>query len=279
MRLRLDISYDGTGFHGWAAQTGLRTVQGDLESWIQRVLRLAGRPELVVAGRTDAGVHARGQVAHLDLPDDAVPDPSPPDEVAALLYRRLRRALPADLAVRGVAVADPGFDARFSAIWRRYVYRLTDTVPDPVLRHQVAAVRTPLDVAVLNEAATALLGLHDFAAFCRARDGATTVRELQQVAAERVPAGHIEITVRADAFCHSMVRALVGACVAVGEGRLEASDPLALLQATERTSAFTVMPAKGLVLTEVGYPGDAELEARATQTRARRELHTEGVVG
>ena len=265
MRLRLDLGYDGGGFRGWAAQTGLRTVQGELELWIQRVLRLAERPELVVAGRTDAGVHARGQVAHLDLEDE---DP----EVAGLLLRRLRRALPEDVRVFGVRVAEPGFDARFSAVWRRYVYRLTDAVPDPILRHQIASVRAPLDVAAVNDAGAALLGLHDFAAFCRAREGATTVRELQCLQAERVPAGHVEITVRADAFCHSMVRSLVGALTEVGSGRRDAAWLAGLLDAGRRSGDVPVMPARGLVLEEGGYPPADQLAARATEARARREL-------
>ncbi len=265
MRLRLDLGYDGSGFHGWAAQTGLRTVQGELELWIQRVLRLDERPELVVAGRTDAGVHARGQVAHVDLdgPDEAV---------AALLLRRLRRALPQDVQVFGVRVAEPGFDARFSAIWRRYVYRLTDAVPDPILRNQVAAVRAPLDVDAIDTAGAALLGLHDFAAFCRAREGATTVRELQHLHAARTPAGHIEITVRADAFCHSMVRSLVGALVEVGSGRRDGAWLAGLLDARQRSGDIPVMPAHGLVLEEVGYPPSDRLAARAVEARSRREL-------
>ncbi len=136
-----------------------------------------------------------------------------------------------------------------------------------------------LDVAAMDAAARSLVGLHDFAAFCRPREGATTIRTLQSYEWKRATGGVLVASLQADAFCHSMVRALVGACVAVGERRLEASDPLALLRAAERTSAFKVMPAKGLVLTEVGYPDDAELEARAAQTRARRELHVDGVVG
>ena len=267
MRLRLDIAYDGGGFHGWAAQQGLRTVQGDLELWLQRVLRLGEPVGLVCAGRTDAGVHARGQVAHLDLPDtggDAA-------AVAAELERRLRRALPDDVVVRRVSVAAPGFDARFSAIWRRYVYRLTDLAADPLTRTTVATTRGPVDVRAVNEAAAALLGLHDFAAFCRAREGATTIRELHLVAAERTPAGHIEVTVRADAFCHSMVRSLVGALVEVGTGRRPAGWLAGLVDTPVRSGEVPVMPARGLVLEEVAYPAVELLGQRATQARARRE--------
>ena len=282
MRLRLDLAYDGSGFHGWAAQAGLRTVQGELELWIQRVLRLTVRPALVVAGRTDAGVHARGQVAHLDLTDQEAAAAlagrragvAAGETIDELLLRRLRRALPEDVAVFGVRVAEPGFDARFSAIWRRYVYRLTDAVPDPILRNQVAAVRARLDVAAINTAGGALLGLHDFAAFCRAREGATTVRELQQLRAERAAAGQVEITVRADAFCHSMVRSLVGALVEVGSGRRDAGWLAGLLDAGQRSGEVPVMPAHGLVLEEVGYPPPDRLAARATEARARRQLPT-----
>ncbi len=265
-RYRLDISYDGTAFHGWAAQTGLRTVQTELETWIGRVLRLDAPPALVCAGRTDAGVHARGQVAHFDL------DAAEPSEVIATLNRRLRRALPEDVAVRRVSVAPAGFDARFAAIWRRYAYRLTDGVLDPLDRLTTVAVRNPLDLATMNAAGEVLLGLHDFAAFCRAREGATTIRQLQHLWSERLPDGRVEIGVRADAFCHSMVRSLVGALTAVGTGRRDPAWLAGLVDNQSRCSDVPVLPAHGLVLEEVGYPADDQLAARATQARARREL-------
>lgn len=271
MRLRLDIAYHGGDFHGWAAQPGLRTVQGELEGWLGRLLRLAEPVTLVCAGRTDAGVHARGQVAHVDLPDSG----TEPNGVAVELARRLRRALPGDVVVRRVSVPPPGFDARFSAIWRRYVYRLTDRPADPLTRTMVAPVRTAVDVAVINETATALLGLHDFAAFCRARVGATTIRQLQLLVADRVPAGHVEVTVRADAFCHSMVRSLVGGLVEVGTGRRSPEWLAELVDRDLRSGEVPVMPALGLVLEEVGYPVPELLGQRATQARARRELPKE----
>jgi tRNA pseudouridine38-40 synthase len=251
MRLRLDIAYDGAGFHGWAAQTGLRTVQGELQGWVQRVLRLPDEVTLVCAGRTDAGVHARGQVAHVDLPDftDA-------PAIAATLARRLRRALPADLAVRAVTVAPEGFDG----------------VPDPLDRFTTAAVRGRLDVAAMNSAGAALLGLHDFAAFCRARDGATTIRDLLVLEAVRLPDGRVEVGVRADAFCHSMVRSLVGALVEVGTGRRDVTWPAGLLGASARAGDVPVLPPQGLVLEEVGYPADDALAERAALARARRTL-------
>ena len=265
-RFRIDIGYDGTSFHGWAAQDGLRTVQGELESWITRTLRLTDPVSLVCAGRTDAGVHARGQVAHLDLDTDT------PEEVASTLERRLRRALPHDLVVYGVSVAPAGFDARFAAIWRSYAYRLADGPLDPLLRATTARVRGHLDVDKLNAAALPLLGLHDFAAFCRAREGATTIRELQVLQAVRLPDGRVEVGVRADAFCHSMVRSLVGALVEVATGRRDPGWLAGLVDAGERSSEVPVMPPGGLVLEEVGYPAEEELAARAQASRARREL-------
>ncbi len=265
MRYRLDIAYDGTGFHGWAAQTGLRTVQGELEAWLGRILRLDEPPALTVAGRTDAGVHARGQVAHVDLPDELGGV-----ELAGSLLRRLRRALPDDVVVKDVTVAPDGFDARFSAIWRRYAYRLADGDADPLLRGHVVRVRGPVDVEALNGAASALLGLHDFAAFCKARDGATTIRTLQVLHARRDRG--VEITVKADAFCHSMVRSLVGALTEVATGRRDAAWLAGLVDLGARAGEVPVMPAAGLVLEEVGYPPDDQLAARALEARARREL-------
>ncbi len=266
MRYRLDIGYDGAGFHGWAGQAGLRTVQGELETWLGRVLRLPSPPVLVCAGRTDAGVHARGQVAHvdLDLPDS--------EAVVATLTRRLRRALPDDLVVHRVSVAPPGFDARFAAIWRRYAYRLADGPLDPLLRHTTATVRGTLEVDAVNAAGARLLGLHDFAAFCRAREGATTIRELQWLDAVRLADGRVEVGVRADAFCHSMVRSLVGGLVEVGTGRRDADWLAGLLDVPARATDVPVLPAHGRVLEEVGYPPDDELAARAREARARRSL-------
>lgn len=267
MRLRLDIAYDGTEFHGWAAQRGLRTVQEELEAWIPRVLRLSEPVTLTCAGRTDAGVHARGQVAHVDLPD--VNDV--PKTVAELTYR-LRNVLPSDLVVRRVSVAPPGFDARFSAIWRRYVYRIADSTPDPLLRIHVTPLRAELDLQKINAVAGKLRGLHDFAAFCKQREGATTIRNLLQLSARRTWGDVAEITVKADAFCHSMVRSLVGALVAVGSGRREPDWLVGLLATRVRAGEVRVMPPGGLTLEEVGYPRDRELAARAVEARARRTL-------
>ena len=292
IRLRLDIAYDGTDFNGWSRQPGLRTVQGVLEDALATLFRRTGVvPRLTVAGRTDAGVHALGQVAHLDLPEDALASVTRPRRGHAsdgaspesVLRRRLSGILGAgaDVVVTEVARAPIGFDARFSALWRRYEYRVADASAhhNPLERRRTVTAPRVLDTAAMDAAARSLVGLHDFAAFCKPRAEATTIRTLQSFQWVRDDQGLLIATLQADAFCHSMVRALVGACVAVGEGRLDVDEPAALLRAATRTSAFMVMPAKGLVLMAVGYPDDAELELRAAQTRARRELHVGGVIG
>ncbi|HUP99828.1 MAG TPA: tRNA pseudouridine(38-40) synthase TruA [Aeromicrobium sp.] len=260
-RFRLDLAYDGAGFHGWATQPRLRTVQGEIETAIATVLRLEQPAPLTCAGRTDTGVHARGQVAHVDLDGTS----------AGTLARRLRRFLPTDISLLHVSEAPPGFDARFSALERRYAYRLTDgECIDPLTRAHIVRWTRPLDVDAMNAAAAGLLGEHDFAAFCRKRAGATTIRTLLGLSAERTANGIVETTVRADAFCHSMVRSLMGALVAVGEGRQDPSWAAEVLAAGVRDSRVKVMPAHGLVLEEVLYPRDDELAARALESRRVR---------
>jgi tRNA pseudouridine38-40 synthase len=261
VRLRIDLAYDGTSFHGWAAQRGLRTVQGELQAALGVVLRTDPVP-VVCAGRTDAGVHARGQVVHADV--EAMPPGS--------LARRLNGVLPGDVRVRRVAEAPPGFDARFGALWRRYAYRVADTegVVDPLTRHHVLVWPRPLDLDLMNRASEQLVGRHDFAAFCKQREGATTIRTLLDLSWARDDAGRAVATVRADAFCHSMVRSLVGCLLAVGEGRRPPEWAGEILAAERRDAAVTVVHAHGLTLEEVAYPPDDELVARAEQTRARR---------
>jgi tRNA pseudouridine38-40 synthase len=262
VRLRLDLSYDGTDFRGWATQPGLRTVQGEIESALMTILRLDEPVRLTCAGRTDAGVHARGQVAHVDL-DDV--DPS-------ALERRLRRLLPRDIQLRALTVAPEGFDARFAATQRRYIYRINDSPagPDPLRRHTVVHLGRRVDVDAMNAAASHLLGEHDFAAFCKRREGATTIRTLLDLHAVRT-GDLVETTVRADAFCHSMVRALMGALVAVGESRREPAWAAEVLTEATRNARVTVMPPHGLVLEEVVYPDDAGLALRAFEARRRRD--------
>ncbi|MET3961215.1 tRNA pseudouridine38-40 synthase [Marmoricola sp. OAE513] len=274
MRLRLDLAYDGSAFHGWARQPGLRTVQGELEAALDTVLRTSGTT-LTVAGRTDTGVHARGQVAHVDLDDDALDRMSTRAEPASTdaLLRRVNGVVAADVRLHRVAEAPAGFDARFGALWRRYAYRIADdpALVDPLSRSHVVAWPRALDLDAMNEASAHLLGLHDFAAFCKKRAGATTIRSLTGLGWERVD-GILVATVQADAFCHSMVRSLVGALTVVGEGRREAAWLAEVLSAKERDSAIIVAHAHGLTLEEVAYPEDADLEAQATGARRRRTL-------
>jgi tRNA pseudouridine38-40 synthase len=267
IRLRLDLAYDGTDFSGWATQPGHRTVQGVLEEALGRVLRLPGPPQLTVAGRTDAGVHAEGQAAHVDVPRSRWAEASP-DRV----LWSLAGVLPPDVRVRALTPAPPGFDARFSALWRRYRYRVCDSpaAADPLRRHDTLWHPRPLRLERMNAAAGPLLGEHDFVAFCRRREGATTVRRLLRLDWSRDTGGVAVATVVADAFCHNMVRALVGALIAVGEGRRDPRWTRQLLSATVRDGAVHVAPAHGLCLAEVRYPPPGQLAARAAATRRVR---------
>lgn len=263
MRLRIDFSYDGTDFAGWAKQPNLVTVQGELDGALATILRL-DQIQSTVAGRTDAGVHATGQVAHVEV--DASVDPPH-------LLRRLNSLLKSGpLHVRSVVVAPAGFDARYSPLFRRYEYRVSDDVSrrDPRFRHVTLWIDDRLDVDLMNAAATSILGLHDWTTYCRPRPGATRVRELQIFSWRRDPDETLVATIQADAFCHNMVRNLVGMCIAVGRGRLEVSDAVALRDNRTRTSAFIVIPPHGLTLVEVGYPSDDEVGRRAELSRARR---------
>jgi tRNA pseudouridine38-40 synthase len=277
VRWRLDVAYDGTAFTGWAVQPGLRSVEGDLGDWIMRILNLDAPPRLTCAGRTDAGVHARGQVVHVDLPATSESGRAGTLDTGLVLARRLPRALPDDIAVHRVTRAPDGFDARFSAIWRRYVYRLWDEPADldPLRRNHVVRHLDTLDVSALQDAGSDLLGLHDFVAFCRRRDQATTIRTLQRIEAVRLEDRTIEVTVQADAFCHAMVRSLMGALTAVAAGRRDRAWLRSLLSLTQRANDVTVMPAHGLTLEEVGYPADSELAIRATEARSTRSLPEE----
>jgi len=299
VRLRLDISYDGTDFSGWAVQPGRRTGAGVLTDALRTLLRQD--PRLVVAGRTDAGVHATGQVAHVDValerlagltprhltgddgfgPTDApvqstavdVRDMSGQALAAACLglERRLAGLLPLDVRVRSARPAAPGFDARFSAVSRSYSYRIgtADWGVEPADRRFVLALRRPLDAEAMARSAVALIGLHDFAAYCKPREGATTIRDLRRLDVRKV-GDEVLVDVTADAFCHSMVRSLVGALIAVGQHRGDPDAPAALLAAGRRTADIHVAPAHGLTLVGVAYPADTELARRAEQTRALR---------
>ncbi|WP_072750007.1 tRNA pseudouridine(38-40) synthase TruA [Rhodococcus maanshanensis] len=263
VRYRLDVTYDGTDFSGWARQPGLRTVCGVLEQALSTVFR---EPvELTVAGRTDAGVHAAGQVAHMDL-TAPLDDPS-------RLVRRFARFLPPDVRIKAIATVPAEFDARFSAIRRHYEYRISTAKygVEPLRARDTVSVPKDLDLDAMRRASAGLLGLHDFAAFCRRRDGATTVRELQRF--DWVRDGDIVTAhVSADAFCWSMVRSLVGAMLAVGEGRRSVEWTVGLLEERERSSSVLVAPAHGLSLVRVDYPADEDLAERNAVTREVRAV-------
>jgi tRNA pseudouridine38-40 synthase len=263
VRLRIDLAYDGTGFSGWASQPGLPTVQATLEHALCTVLRVP-EARTTCAGRTDAGVHARGQVVHTDV--------EPLEGDLDRLTRRLNGVLSEDVRVARVTPAPPGFDARFSALWRRYAYRIADADarPDPLIRTSVLGWPRALDDEAMNAAAVGLLGEHDFAAFCKPREGATTVRRLLELSCLRDERGTLVVTVRADAFCHSMVRALVGCLLAVGEGRREPEWAAGVLAAGVRAPAVTVLPARGLTLEAVAYPPDDRLAEQASLARVVR---------
>ena len=261
-RLRLDLSYDGTNFSGWGIQPDRRTVQQTVEEAISTVTQL--KAETIVAGRTDAGVHATGQVIHVDIPESI--------ELDDLAYK-LNRILDEDIRINQITIAPPAFHARFSALRRYYEYRILDEnkVIPPLARFNTEPWYRPLDLDLMNEASTLLLGTHDYAAFCKFREGATTIRTLETYSWRRDNQGVLIADVVADAFCYSMVRNLVGAIVCVADGRKDASWISTLLENRERVSDSMVFPGRGLTLYKVDYPSDAELLERAAKTIARRE--------
>ncbi|MCB2412944.1 tRNA pseudouridine synthase A [Demequina sp. TTPB684] len=285
VRARLDLSYHGGSFNGWGIQPRLRTVQGELEAGLRKVVRgPAGRTydektlRITVAGRTDGGVHARGQAAHVDIPVEAwsrLPGKTTRTPAQAL-RERLDGVVGADIVVKAASIAPEGFDARFSALERHYEYRVCDRfeLRDPLQHAYVTWIDRALDVEALNTASATLLGLRDFAPFCRGREGATTIRELREFSWRRVEtgadAGLLVATVRADAFCHAMVRSLVGAVMAVGYGRRDLQWLHMVATHPTRSPAITVAPPGGLTLERVIYPPDAEMASRAEATRARR---------
>lgn len=299
VRVRLDLAYDGGPFSGWARQPGLTTVQGCLEDALQLVLRHPVR--LTVAGRTDAGVHAQHQVVHLDLPLEewerlpgrrGAGERGAPDDPGAALVRKVNGVLtrvlsgvapaqrpgarPAGLGailVRSAAAVDPSFDARFSALSRSYVYRIADGPrhQSPLTRGFTAWTPGELDPERLSAAGRLLLGLHDFLSFCKPRPHATTVRELRSVEFRRAESGLIEARLQADAFCHHMVRAIVGACLAVGEGRRDEAWLRGRLERPARDSEIRLAPPEGLCLEHIAYPQEAAGWAdQAERARARR---------
>lgn len=279
MRIRMDLSYNGMGFHGWAIQPGLRTVQGELEAALSMVLR---EPiTLTVAGRTDAGVHAAEQVAHFDVNDDAwaaLPGRSS-REPGESLVRKIN-AITArgadgppgytDVVVKAAYGVPDDFDARFSALWRSYSYRIADGPEnwDP-RRRDVLWGDWKLDLGAMNRAAESLLGEHDFLSFCKPRAGASTVRTLFELGFRREGAMAIGVA-KADAFCHSQVRTLMGTLIEVGRGARGENWPAHRLSERVRNGEVVVAPAHGLTLDEVGYPGVGEYGAQAKAARRFR---------
>jgi tRNA pseudouridine38-40 synthase len=266
VRVRLDLSYDGTDFSGWAVQPGRRTVAGVLAEALGKLVGSSTPLGLTVAGRTDAGVHATGQVCHFDLSHDAW------SEFESSLLRRLAALLPPDARVRAVSPVPETFDARFSATFRRYEYRVTDAPwgPEPLRRHDTLGWIRPLDLDRLRAAAAGLVGEHDFAAYCKRKDRSTTVRAVTRLEWRRDADGVAVATVQADAFCQAMVRSLVGAMLTVGDGRRDPSWPASLLDLRERSSEVPVAPPHGLTLVAVGYPDEAGYADRAELTRRLR---------
>lgn len=273
VRLRLVLSYDGGQFCGWARQPGLRSVQAELEAAMSDVLwrgvpvNLRTPLRVSCAGRTDAGVHARGQVCHVDVPEQ----PRAIDDWVRL-RDQLHGRLPCDIRVVKIDQAPPDFDARWSALWRRYVYRVADPAGglDPLLRGWVLWQRRELDVEAMSDAAAPFVGEHDFAAFCKQRPGASTVRTILELDWARTTDGLAAMSIRADAFCHSMVRGLVGAFLAVGLRRWPVERPAQLLGRRQRVPGAAVAPAHGLCLEQVGYPVDRLLGEQALRARRWR---------
>ena len=268
IRFRMDFAYDGTNFSGWAKQPGQRTVQSEIENALSGLTRFT--TETFVAGRTDAGVHATAQVAHFDLPER---DKYGKEWSAPELTFRLNRILDEDIRIKEVSIAPASFHARFSALRRRYLYKIADNrfFIEPIKRFDIATWYRDLDIDLMNQASQLLLGEHDFAAFCKTGGIGTTIRRLETFNWSRVATNEIHSEVVADAFCYSMVRNLVGAIVRVGEGRFPASWVSEVLAKKVRVSESLVFPARGLTLVGVDYPADDQLAERAKVTIGRRD--------
>lgn len=244
LRLRIDLAYDGTNYAGWAKQPDQRTIQEEIETALAKITQ--SPVETIVAGRTDAGVHASGQVIHVDVPENS--------EIKELVFK-LNRMLDEDIRILKVTVMDKAFHARFSATERSYTYTILDgnQVVSPLHRLDVAPWYRSLDIEILNSASALLLGKHDFAAFCKFREGATTVRNLKRFNWTRDNAGYLTADIAANAFCYSMVRNLVGAVVCVAEGRNNLDWISAMLANKERVPDSLVFVARGLTLRHVEY--------------------------
>ena len=262
LRLRIDLAYDGTNFSGWAVQPDRRTVQEEVEKALTTATQ--SKIETIVAGRTDAGVHATGQVIHVDVPETLNLDD---------LSYKLNRMLDTDVRVMKVAAVDGPFNARFSALRRHYTYKILDgnqTIP-PLDRLDVAGWYRDLDVDLMNQASALMLGSHDFAAYCKFREGSTTIRNLQRFHWIRDSAGLLIGDVVADSFCYSMVRNLVGAVVCVADGRFGPEWIEQTLANKVRISDSLVFPACGLSLRQVDYPTNDQLLEHAKVTIGKRD--------
>lgn len=263
IRLRGTIAYDGEKFAGWGMQPDRRTVQGELEEVFAQLMR-TDRLVITCAGRTDAGVHSVGQVFHIDVPGDRYPGRKD-------MMFKLNAILSEDVAVTDIDVAPDGFDARFSALSRTYRYLINDQVRNPVSRRQIYNYGWALDVDLMAAGAQHILGLHDFAAFCKQKEFATTIRQVNQMDVYRHDDGVIQFDITADAFCYSMVRAIVGALVDIGAGRREPSWIGEYLAGGTKVPAVFVAPALGLTFMKVTYPTDDQLAARILETKHSRD--------
>jgi tRNA pseudouridine38-40 synthase len=270
-RFRMDFAYDGTDFTGFVKQPKHRTVQGDLLAAMSIILgETTNDFGMRVAGRTDAGVHASNQVVHVDLSTEQLKRLGRSNNMVA----KLNKMLPESIRVHRFEPAAPGFDARFSAIYRRYRYQISDDFApkDPQQMRYVLNLTYALDPDAMNEAAQQLIGLGDFASFCKSREGATTIRDLKRIRVKRNSQNIIEIELKADAFCHNMVRSIVGALIAVGAGKATKADLKRTFERAKRVQTYKVVEPKGLTLIEIGYPVPSRLGYQAERSRARRTL-------
>jgi tRNA pseudouridine38-40 synthase len=271
LRIRLDLAYDGTNFSGWSKQPDRRTIQSELESALQLLTRVP--VETIVAGRTDAGVHATGQVIHVDIPDmENGPYAKKAEWNLQDLPYRLNRILDEDVRIVDASIAPIGFHARFSALRRHYEYKILDGNRSilPLRRFDVAPWYRGLNMDLMNQSSDLLLGEHDFAAFCKYRHGGTTIRTLEKFSWRRNAEGYLIAKIVADAFCYSMVRNLVGAVVCVADGRFPTQWVKDVLANRVRISDSLVFPSRGLTLIQVDYPSDDQLLARINSTLRRR---------
>ena len=270
LRLRLDFAYDGTQYYGWARQPGHRTIQSEIEGALGSIFNFT--PNVVTAGRTDAGVHATGAVAHVDVPDREF-------DVDNLAYR-INRILDEDIRIRKVSRANPYFHARYSASARHYQYKLADASRElsPLERLDIAPWYRHLDLEILNQASALLLGEHDFAAFCKFRKNATTFRNLTRFDWVRREDGILIGSISADAFCYNMVRNLVGGVASVAEGRFDTQWILSVLEGKIRVAELNVFPSRGLTLVGVDYPPDDQLASQAAKVMSTRTFTSESAV-